>query len=260
MMKNIKIGIASGKDVDNNQAQMLAAKLGLPLVEPQSFSSQYDYLLLATCDHLELRQNSKSKVSPIMIDFLSKELRNRLRSLNKKNELIAKAVGLGRIKKAITILDATAGFGTDAFILASLGCKVVMLERSPIIYCLLVDALQRLKNCAYPQAGSMQAYQIDACYYLALVVRGVYDKPEVIYLDPIYPQDERTALNKRAMRILRDLVGDDLDADQLLDLSLKSAVKRVVVKRPKLASYLGGVKPTLQFFGSSSRYDIYLVN
>ncbi len=85
-------------------------------------------------------------------------------------------------------------------------------------------------------------------------------KPDVIYLDPMYPLSRKSALAKKEMRILRKIVGYDLDIDRLLQMSLKTALKRVVVKRPRLAPQITGPKPSLVFTGKSSRFDVYLTH
>jgi 16S rRNA (guanine1516-N2)-methyltransferase len=42
-----------------------------------------------------------------------------------------------------TIIDATAGFGKDSLLLASLGCHITLLERSPLVAAMLADGWQR---------------------------------------------------------------------------------------------------------------------
>lgn len=85
------------------------------------------------------------------------------------------------------------------------------------------------------------------------------DKPEVIYLDPMYPHRTKSALVKKEMRILRHLVGNDQDAQMLCQQALQKAKKRVVVKRPRIAEPLLA-KPDIVFSGSNSRFDVYLIN
>ena len=63
------------------------------------------------------------------------------------------------------------------------------------------------------------------------------------------------------MLIFRDIVGEDLDAGELLDVALNTATARVVVKRPRKAPVIrlanSEIKPTYALEGKSSRYDIY---
>lgn len=81
---------------------------------------------------------------------------------------------------------------------------------------------------------------------------------EVIYLDPMYPDDGKRALPSKEMQILRDLTGGDADADALLTVALQSGVSRIVVKRPSKAPWLAASKPSLSMEGTQARFDIYL--
>ena len=64
------------------------------------------------------------------------------------------------------------------------------------------------------------------------------DYADVVYLDPMYPHKQKSALVKKEMRVFQHLVGADLDADELLLPALQLAKKRVVVKRPDYAEFL----------------------
>ena len=81
--------------------------------------------------------------------------------------------------------------------------------------------------------------------------------PQVVYLDPMFPASSKSALAKKEMQFFQDLVGQDTDADQLLNQALELASHRVVVKRPKLAPYLAEQKPTFSLTGKANRFDIY---
>lgn len=201
----------------------------------------------------------------LKIDFLAGALGYRLQRVNTRNELLAKAVG---IKKNYipTIIDATAGLGRDGFILACLGCPVIMIERSATIATALKDALERVFSChtsASWQPEDINKLKItlvnaDAINYLASLKPSDY--PDVIYLDPMHPERTKTALVKKEMRILRNVVGDDADAPLLLQTALQRAKKRVVVKRPRLAPPLADLKPNFAICGKQQRFDVYLVN
>jgi 16S rRNA (guanine1516-N2)-methyltransferase len=156
-------------------------------------------------------------------------------------------------------MDATAGLGRDAFVLACHGCKVMMLERNPVIAALLADGLERAESD--PEIGAMVRERMilqrgDSLTELTRLPPELYS--EVVYLDPMYPHRGKSALVKKEMRLLRALVGDDEDSGQLLTAALKVAGKRVVVKRPATAPPLPGPKPDLDFKTKSHRFDIYL--
>lgn len=237
----------------------MAKELKLPLLQQRE--ANYHFFLVITPDQIELQENNNKKSKPILVDFLSPQLTYRIKYGGGKKQLIAKAVGgKNYTNSSFTILDATAGFGVDAFILASLGYEVMMLERSPIIGLLLADALKKLKKNLKSDKLKLQLQLISASDHLNKIVRQQLKKPDVIYLDPMYPKSNSSALNKKTMRILHKIVGDDSDADQLLPLALASAKKRVVIKRAKSAPTLTSLEPDLKLSaGGSSRYDIYLI-
>jgi len=81
---------------------------------------------------------------------------------------------------------------------------------------------------------------------------------DVVYLDPMFPPRDKSALVKKEMRAFHDVVGSDDDADALLAPALKLAQKRVVVKRPGYAGFLAGVAPTMAVTGKNNRFDVYI--
>ena len=267
-----------------------------------------DLWLVLTETHLELRQNH-AQTTPIKVDFLSGKLAYYRRTTG-RNQLLARAIGVKKLN-CPSVIDTTAGLGRDAFILASLGCQVTLLERSPIVAALLQDGIDRLHAAPAYEAITLQLKQIDAIAYLqtlkpanSLLPRGLPREPtgdgdsqgepsaplespsrelasrrrnsnrnkysapwggdiyypDVIYLDPMFPERMKSALVKKEMRILHRLVGEDVDADQLLAIALKRARKRVVVKRPRLAPTLINVSPSFCVKGESIRYDVYSVS
>jgi len=240
-------------------ATLLAEKLDLPCL-PKNDSVQarnhFELILEVTEQGLQIQPCGKRPPGPTRVDFVSGSVAHRRQFGGGKGQMIAKAVGVkGALKP--TLLDATAGLGKDAFVLATLGCHVTMLERSPVIHALLEDGLKRA--AIDPEAGSiverMHLQGADSIEWMRqhLDTSGF----QVVYLDPMFPHKDKSALVKKEMRAFRPVVGDDSDADQLLELALSIAENRVVVKRPRKAPYLADCKPALQFMGKSSRYDVY---
>lgn len=215
-----------------------------------------DYKLVQM-DKLVLQDKNGQVV--LSIDFSHGELRHRVLYGGNRNSVLARAIGAHNRRNAPRVLDATAGLGRDSFILASLGCRVTMLERSPVLHALLDDALRRGREDIeiLDAVSGMSLVRCDAKEYLltAITAQNNFD---VIYLDPMFPHEKRTALVKKEMRICRELVGDDTDADELLPIALKTPIKRVVVKRMRTAPYMAGIKPNQQILGKTNRFDLYL--
>ncbi len=240
-------------------AKKFAESLNLPFVSfpvtVQGFS------LIFTDTRLELRENSVTKKTsghPLYVDFVGGKNGYRHMHNSTIHQPLARAVGI-RPGFRPTVIDATAGLGRDGFVLACLGCNVTLVERSQILGALLQDGLQR------GMRHSLTAKIIRERISLIVadskeVISACLPKPFSIYLDPMYPKREKSALNKKEMRMLRLLVGDDLDGPSLLYCALQCAENRVVVKRPKKAPMLAECPPSHHILMKNSRFDIYLVS
>lgn len=225
------------------------------LSESQNLSDNANYVLEFHDQQVALRHKDGPE-APLMVDFITGALAHRRKFGGGKNQDIAKAVG---INKGVypSVLDATAGLGRDAFVLASLGCKVVMQERSPVVFALLADGLRRAQ-CDGEVSVIASLMSVQFCSSILSMDLNAQDAPEVIYLDPMFPERNKSALVKKDMRFFHDIVGSDEDSDQLLPVALDSDCARVVVKRPCKAPFLNGTKPSHQIIGKSIRYDIYV--
>ena len=235
-------------------AQELAGRLGLPVTHPQD--TQYPLLLTLTPTRLELRQTTKGAEGPLFVDFRGGSIEYRRRQTTSRKEAIARAVGL-KGGATPSVLDLTAGLGRDSFILASLGCTVQMVERSAVVAALLADGMARAGE-EPALAGIMARLRLRVGESLEILRTWQGDRPEVVYLDPMYPHRGKSALVKKEMRLIRLLVGDDKDSDALLRAALGVATRRVVVKRPRLAPPLPGPEANFTSSGKNSRFDVYL--
>jgi len=205
---------------------------------------------------LQLQVTGADAPGPVRVDFVEGALAHRRQYGGGTGQMVAKAAGLkGSLRPSV--LDATAGLGRDAFVLAALGCQVTLIERQPIIAALLADGLERARLAGGESAeiaGRMRLLRADAIDAMAHWNEAV---PQVIHLDPMFPHRDKSALVKKEMRVFRPLAGDDLDAPALLASALALASHRVIVKRPRKAPAIAGRPPSAQLSGQSSRYDIY---
>lgn len=233
------------------QGQKLAQALGLPFVSDSSDMLQ----LVLTPLRLEL---SAPKIGgPISIDFVSGKNAHRRQFGGGRGQPFARAIGLKKGQNP-SIIDATAGFGRDAFVLASLGCQVTLLEQNTLLVALLQNALQRAydDDDILPIVSRMQVHATESIDFLTAL--DPTQHPDVIYLDPMYPDREKAALVKKDMQLLHQLVGEDTQSTALLRVALQKACKRVVVKRPKNAGFVAGHRPNVSISSKNTRYDIYL--
>jgi 16S rRNA (guanine1516-N2)-methyltransferase len=249
-------------------AQRLADRFNVPLLhapgatQPSILpcsSTTADYFLELVDQGLRLMPLIGTLHGPIRCDFEGTFATHRRKYGGGNGQDIAKAVGIsGKCKPHV--LDLTAGLGRDAFVLATLGCQVTMVERNPVAQELLKDGLARaLSNADNRELATilarMKLVALEAKCYLN--GNATIPQPDVIYLDPMYPENRKSAKVKKEMQAFKTLIGDDYDADHLLDLALSAARFRVVVKRPRKAPQLGNATPHFSLSGKSTRYDIY---
>ncbi len=192
---------------------------------------------------------------PVRVDFVEGAVAHRRLFGGGSGQMIAKAVGIQAGVRPL-VLDATAGLGRDAFVLAELGCSVTLIERQALIAALLEDGLLRAQTD--PEVAPIVARMCLLCgNAIDLMSAWASEPPQVIYLDPMFPHRDKSALVKKEMRLFRPLAGNDDDAPALLAAALKLATHRVVVKRPRKAPAIAGEQPGYVLEGKSSRFDIY---
>lgn len=235
------------------RAATLATRWGLPLGEADPGETAR---LVLTPERLELR--ALASEGPVYVDFVGGAVAHRRRFGGGRGQEIAKAVGL---KKGATpsVLDATAGLGRDAFVLASLGCAVTLIERSPVVAALLDDGLVRASGDV--EVAPIAARMRLLCGNAAQIMQQWDEaaRPDVVYLDPMYPHRHKSALVKKEMRLFREVVGEDPDADALLPAALAVARQRVVVKRPDYAEPMAGRAATMSISTKNHRFDVYVI-
>lgn len=256
------IAVAYLDTVDSDAAKKVAKKWQLTYIGDAASVSKYPhltFLLQFNQQVLELIKLDEPKLGGIKVDFVEGASAHRRKFGGGRGQEIAKAIGL---KHGFTphVLDATAGLGRDAFVLASLGCQITLMERMPVVAALLDDGLERAKlNSEVGEiANRMQLVPASLIENMNLA-----QQIDVIYLDPMYPHREKSAAVKKEMRVFQSLVGEDLDADDLLAPALALAKYRVVVKRPSYAPPLSDVslknkKPSTCIKMKKNRFDVYV--
>lgn len=204
---------------------------------------------------MHITEDTNSPHDDLVIDFVGGAVGHRFRSEQGKKQALLKAVGFA---KGIipNIVDATAGLGRDAFLMASMGSHVTLIERVPDIHAALQNAMARAaaEGGAYAETIArmtlLHGNSIDLLPTLA---------PETILVDPMHPPRGNTALVKKEMRILRNIVGVDDDQTELMKAALACAKKRVVLKWPLRAAPMADIRaPSHQILGKNTRYDVFM--
>ena len=189
--------------------------------------------------------------------FIEGPILHRLKYGKGRGQNLAKAVGMN-FNKNRNIIDATAGLGYDSFILASLGAKVTLIERSQKMHTLLQKGIDE---------GIMFGGEIEKIVNRMELLFGdskdILPKltPEVIMIDTMYKDRKKTALVKNNMRLVREIVGPDSDYIELLKVALNCAKNRVVLKQPRYAEPIKEIrKCSHQILGKTIRYDKFMNN
>lgn len=240
---------------------------------------------------LELIHGPKSKIKekPFSIDFIEMK---KQRNNNNGFENICKAIGnINNYKQNGYIIDLNAGLGRDSFILALHGYHVIMIERNPVLFVLLKDAVHRLKLTDEKLSDRLYLINNDSTFDsldiqlkdIIIKIKKNMEKYDLnynivelnnicIYLDPMYPSKTigKKSLVKKETQMLHRLIdsnegNDNQNNNSLFDKALKlisnSSIKsRIVVKRPLKSTPLVNSIPHECVKGSTQRFDIYFPN
>ncbi len=231
--------------------QLLAERLNVPLRNSADRLLE-PFFLCWRGGCLNLLDTELLKKGGLMVDVNPRSGEQRSWPAPKQGAL-AQAIG----RKTKTVIDATTGWGQDSLCLFRMGYEVSCIERSPIMAELLTDGFLRMAKLDWMQRLQLQAPKLYIGNAIELF-NSLDTPPDCIYLDPMFPpKRKKSALAKKSMVVLRDLLGDDTDKEQLFAAAFQATGKRVVVKSPDYAEALGG-KPDESFSGKLLRYDVYL--
>lgn len=177
----------------------------------------------------------------------------RLKPARLRGEMLVKAAGIKGLSRPVRIIDATAGFGEDSILLAAAGFEVTMYEYNPVIASLLEDALLRA-------SGDDELADIVARMTLVTgnsieAMRNLKEAPDVIYLDPMFPERQKSASVKKKFQLLGRLESPCCNEEELLEAALEAKPTKIVIKRPLKGPYLAGRKPDYSSEGKAIRYD-----
>lgn len=203
-----------------------------------------------------------SSVGEVYVDFLEGKNHHRRIFGGGKSQAIAKAVGLHKNNGDLRVFDATAGLGRDAFVLACLGAEVLACERHHEVFAALEDGYLRMK-CQDSQSESESGIKLNIIFGCAIELfrnpkSAFYGfNPDVVCIDPMHPASKKSALSKKEMQIMRDIVGKDADQLTLAKCAINSGVSRVVIKRPVRFEPLIA-SPSYSISGKTTRFDVYI--
>lgn len=239
-----ELWIYADADVPQERVDALVAQTGAK-VSKEHLEDQLTLHLTADGlflekDHLSM-QGDLTKLIP------------RLKHNNLSHELLVKASRIKGLEGEMIAVDATAGMGEDSVLLAASGYTVYLYEYDPVIAALLADALERAK--AVPElaetVGRMHLTNADSVE----AMKHLQIQPDLILLDPMFPQRQKSGLIKKKFQLLQQLEQPCANEEDLLAAAMMAAPKRIVIKRPQKGPYLAGKKPDYSLDGKAIRYD-----
>lgn len=177
----------------------------------------------------------------------------RLKYNNLTHEFIVKAAKIKESDRELIAVDATAGLGEDSILLAAAGFRVELYEHDPVIAALLRDALERAAKV--PGLAETVARMTLHEENSIAAMRELDYVPDVVVLDPMFPERQKSAAVKKKFQLLQQLEMPCSDGEELIEAALASGAHKIVVKRPAKGPFLAGIKPSYSLEGKAIRYD-----
>ena len=178
---------------------------------------------------------------------------HRIKKGNLPQELLVRAAKIKGAEGPLTAVDATAGLGEDSLILAAAGFEVRLYERNPVVYELLADAVKRAAEI--PELAEivsrMQVFNEDSIEAMT----HLDFEPDVILLDPMFPERQKSALVKKKLQMIQKLEIPCADEEELIFAAMSAGPKKLIIKRPPKGPYLADIKPDFSHTGKAVRFD-----
>ena len=244
-MENKQLVLYVDKNANIEKAKNIAERLNIEIITNNK--EKFDILLSMDESGLALVSDNMKLYG----DF-SKSIK-RIKQNNLQKEMLIHAVKIKGEKENLIAIDATAGLGEDSILLAAYGYNVELYEKNPIISELLKDAMERAEKISELKdiIGRMKVHNEDSI----IAMQNLKYKPDIILLDPMFPERTKSALIKKKFQILHKIENPCSDENEMLSSAIKANPKKLVIKRPLKGEYLAGVKPDYSLKGSSIRYD-----
>lgn len=150
-------------------------------------------------------------------------------------------------------VDATAGLGEDSLLLAAAGWRVILFEYDPVIAALLQDSLERAA-CVPELADAVSRMELREEDSI-MALRGMDPAPDLVLLDPMFPERQKSALVKKKFQLLQQLESPCAEERSLLAAALAACPRKIVIKRPLKGPFLGARNPSYSIKGKAIRYD-----
>ena len=232
---------------DQTTARSIADELKIEVIPEASTVSLPACYLRLDAEGLSLVEGAHT-LRGDFVHFLPRLVPNNL-----NHELLVRAARIKGAQGPLSAVDATAGLGEDAFLLAAAGFQVRLYERNPVIAALLQDALHRgMRNPELaPVISRMHFQKGDSIRELP----RLDFMPDIVVLDPMFPERKKSGLIRKKFQMLHQLESPCSEEKELLEAALSCHPGRIVIKRPLKGPCLADRKPSYSLKGRAIRYD-----
>jgi len=168
---------------------------------------------------------------------------------SRANHPLLRAVQAPKQAPPIQVLDATAGWGRDACLMAQHQCQVLMVEQNPVVHFLLQQALNTVSTeCPLQPQNLILGNALET-------INAQQRLFDVIYLDPMFGWENKSARPAKDMQVLHRITHNT--SMQSLAQAALGVCRRLVVKRDaKAQALLEGAHHNIT--EGVVRYDVYL--
>ena len=180
----------------------------------------------------------------------------RVKAGNISKELLVKAAKIKDGNHPLRAVDATAGLGEDSLLLAAAGFQVTLFERNPVIYQLLTDALERAAEI--PELASIATRMTVRNEDSIEAMKSLDFTPDVILLDPMFPERQKSALVKKKLQMIQKLETPCMNEKEIVSAAMNAKPKKLIIKRPPKGPWLAGLKPDYSNEGKAVRFDCFV--
>ncbi len=248
-LENLRIVIED--ETQTERAMELSKEIGIPIALKEELSKEGDLFLKYTKDGLVLTDGRLE----LKGDF--SDMVRRVKKNNIQSEMLVKASKIKNSDHQLIAVDATAGMGEDSLLLAAAGFTVYLYEYDKVIAALLEDSLIRARKI--PELSAMAGRMILRKEDSTIALKNLNFTPDVLLLDPMFPERNKSALIKKKFQLLQRLESPCSNEEDLLEAAMASGAHKIVIKRPLKGPKLAGAKVSYSIEGKAIRYDCIVI-
>ena len=242
---SVELAVCARDGASDERARALAQRLQAPLVGSNELAGKL--VVSVGQDGLAL-EHEGLQMSADLGSMAPRVRKDRL-----GRELLVKAAKIKGHDGPLRAVDATAGLGQDALLLAAAGFETVLFEQNPVIAALLADSLERAAGIPELEGAIARMHFVEGDSIAGL--HQLAQPCDVVLLDPMFPERRKSASVKKKFQLLHFLEKPCTNEEDLVSAAIAAQPRKIVIKRPPKGPHLAGIKPAYSLTGKAVRYD-----